>query len=333
MKKVLAVCFFALVLSISLVPAFQTYILKVKVQTANVRSEPDANATIIKTLKFGMLLESSNKIGGWYEIIVEDENGNRISAYINTSVVDVVSGGAEPSQPTQPPVQIAQQPAAYVAPKSFSSGGIKLLGGLASANVSFSKDAVGGQDPNELDKYQKSRMGLLGGIGFEKGGRLSFEVDLMYIQKGVKFEGNLADAGVTGGGAAKATLSLDQASVPVLLKFKFLPGSTPYVFGGGELSYVISSKASYEATINGESKKGEQDLLKANSEGETGLNRFNYGIVVGGGYEMNMGGMILGIEGRYYMGLSNVYKKTASTGDSSGWIHANAIVVLGVIKF
>lgn len=333
MKKVLAICVFALVVAVALVSASPNYVLKVKVQTANVRSEPDVNAAIVKTLKLGALLESNNKIGGWYEIVIEDENGNKTSAFINTSVVDVVSGEAEPGQPAPAAAPVAQQPAAYAAPKSFFSGGIRLLGGLGSANVTFSKDTFDGQDPNALDKYQKARMGLLGGIGFENGGRLSFEVDLMYIQKGVKFAGNLADQGVAGGGDASATLSLDQASVPVLLKFKFLPGSTPYVFGGGELSYVLSSKASYEATINGQTQKGEQDLLKANSQGETGINRFNYGIVLGAGYEMSVGGMILGVEGRYYLGLSNVFKNTASTGSSTGWVHANALVVLGALKF
>lgn len=333
MKRVRVICIFALVLAVSLISASPNYVLKVKVQTANVRSEPDVNAAIVKTLKVGTLLESSSKIGGWYEIVVEDENGNKTSAFINTSVVDVVNGEADPGEPAPTADPVAQQPAAYAAPKSFLSGGVRLLGGLASANVTFSKDTFAGEDPNALDPYQKARMGLLGGIGFETGGRLGFEVDLMYIQKGVKFAGNLADQGVAGGGDASATLSLDQASVPVLLKFKFLPGSTPYVFGGGELSYVLSSKASYEATINGQTEKGEQDLLKANSQGETSLNRFNYGVVVGVGYEMRVAGMGLGVEGRYYLGLSNIFKNTASTGSSSGWIHANALVVLGAIKF
>jgi len=90
----------------------ETTMLKVKVQVANVRAEPDMNSAIVKQVKFGTQLESRQKIGDWFEIMVTDDTGTAISGYINSSVVDVVStGGAKPApQASPPPVAGIQHP-------------------------------------------------------------------------------------------------------------------------------------------------------------------------------------------------------------------------------
>ena len=83
--------------------AQETTMLKVKVQVANVRAEPDMNSAIVKQVKFGTQLESRQKIGDWFEIMVTDDTGTAISGYINSSAVDVVStGGAKPAAGAQP---------------------------------------------------------------------------------------------------------------------------------------------------------------------------------------------------------------------------------------
>jgi hypothetical protein len=338
MKKTLVFCFFALVLSLSLVLAFQTYILKVKVQTANVRSEPDMNATVVKTLQFGAILESSTKIGEWYEIIVDDESGNKISAYINVNVVNVIGGEAKPVQaPQQQPAvaPVYQQPTGFAAPKTYLGGGLRVLGGLTSSNISYDKSRVqaeeGGQD---VDQYIKSRLGPMAGIGYEAGSRFSLEFDVMYMPKGVKFQGSEAAEG-GGTNTFDFDMAINEISVPVFIKMKILPGSTPFIFGGGEIGYVLSSKLKYSYTYNGETEKGEQDLL--NVDGESNLNRIDFGLVFGGGYEMNLGGMRLTIEARYYMGLANLNKQTQASEDegvtSSDYLHTKALVILGGIKF
>jgi hypothetical protein len=341
MKKALVFCFFALVLSLSLVLAFQTTILKVKVQTANVRSEPDMNAAVVKTLLFGTILESSMKIGEWYEIIVDDESGNKISAYINVNVVNVIGGDAKPVQaPQQQPAvaPVYQQPTGFAAPKTYLGGGMRVLGGLTSSNISYDKSRVqaeeGGQD---VDQYIKSRLGPMVGIGYEAGSRLSLEFDVMYMPKGVKFQGQY-DATAQGGGKIDFDLdmAINEISVPVFIKMKILPGSTPFLFAGGEVGYVVSGKVISSVTSNGETQKDEQDLLK-DDNGESSLNRLDFGLVLGGGYEMNLGGMRLTIEARYYMGLANLLKQTKASEDggakSSDYFHSKALVILGGIKF
>jgi len=361
MKRILSFFVVVLFLSVSLGMA-QTYVLKVKVQAANVRSEPDRNASVVKTLQLGTILESQNKLGEWFEIIVDDGRGNKVSAYISTSVVDIVStGAAQPvqppvqqvqppvqqpvQQPVQPPVQqpaqapVYQQPVSYAAPKVYSGGGIRLLGGLTNSNISYDKSrADEGAEGREYEKYIKSRMAPMGGIGFEIGSQFSFEIDLMYMPKGVKFQGTY-DATAEGGGNVTfdVDVAMNAVSVPVFIKIKLLPGTTPFLFGGGEVSYILDGKAKYTYTSAGETQKGEEDLLKADENGETALNRIDYGAVFGAGFEMNLGGMKFTIEGRYYMGLANLFKQTAASegqgSKSSDYVHSKALVVLAGIKF
>ena len=81
----------------------ETIILKVKVQTANVRVEPDVNSAIVKQVNLGVQLESRQKIRDWFGVMVTDNKGTAISGYINSSVVDVVSPGEpKPEAVTKP---------------------------------------------------------------------------------------------------------------------------------------------------------------------------------------------------------------------------------------
>jgi len=349
MKKRLIFCLVLTALSVSLALADQTYVLKVKVQAANVRTEPDLNAPVIKTVTLGTLLESDGKSGDWYKIFVDDGKGNQVTGYINAKVVEIVSGEEpEPKQPAQRPVEaepepepapVYKRPVEYAAPRSYSSGGFRLLGGLASTNISYDKarfDELQGEE--DLAKYIKPRSSPLGGIGFETGSQISLEFDFMYMPKGVKFEGEY-DATAQGEGKIKfnADMIANQISVPVFVKVKILRGSTPFVFAGGEVGYVLSSKLTYSYTADGKTTKGEEDLLKKDKNGEIYINRLDYGAVFGAGFEMNLGGLVLSIEGRYHMGMANLFKSTKTTEGTAikdnDYIRSKAIVVLGGIKF
>ena len=123
MKKISMFLAMSIIAAVGL-HAQETTMLKVKIQAANVRAEPDLNSAVVKQVKLGTLLESRKKIGVWFEIMVTDDKGMPISGYINSGVVDVVStvgtkpaagapqqvavvspGGAKPAlQPSPPPV-------------------------------------------------------------------------------------------------------------------------------------------------------------------------------------------------------------------------------------
>jgi outer membrane protein W len=97
--------------------AQETKMLKVKVQAANVRAEPDMTSAIVKQVNLGTMLESRQKIGDWFEIMVTDESGATISGYINSSVVDVVNAVAAKPAAGVPQAAVVSPVAAKPAPQ------------------------------------------------------------------------------------------------------------------------------------------------------------------------------------------------------------------------
>ncbi len=111
MKKI-ALMGLVLLTSICLFAGTQdTYVLKVKVQVANVRSEPDLNAPVIGQVKMGELFEATNRIESFFEITITDKAGNTVTGYIHSGVVNVISGG-EPTEETKPAVRQERKPVA-----------------------------------------------------------------------------------------------------------------------------------------------------------------------------------------------------------------------------
>ncbi len=287
-------------------------ILKVKVQTANVRSEPDPAAPVIAKLALGTLLESSGRDGSWYEIQVKNEAGKDAVGYIHNSVVSLVGG--EEAEEAEPPREARRQVArAQDAPqrrqvrKEFASGGVKLLGGLSMGNLNFSEPL-----PAEIKKGSKT--GLMGGLGFESGGRLAFELDLLYSPGGTVLKSATAPES-----KERITISGSAVTAPILLKVRFMPGTTPYLLAGGEIGYVLNQKVIVTDDAGGENEVDMTD----------DINRLLYGVVFGGGVELQDGGMNVLLEARYRLGLSNMVKD-AEPGES---IKATSLSFMLGIKF
>jgi opacity protein-like surface antigen len=323
MKRIALVLVLALVLG-GLTLSAQTTVLRVKVQSANVRTEPDTNSAVVKQVKLGTLLEAKQKAGDWYEITVTNDLGVNLTAYIHANVVDVMSGGAAVGREETQPVRAAEpvrQPARTEAPvydqsdppTNAAKGGIKLMVGYGMANLSYS-------DPNadQYDKYKTALTGFAGGLGFETGGTLGLEIDLMYLPKGVRFKGT--DSGTTFDIKAQMT----QISVPVLLKINFpMSGISPYVLGGGEIAFVSSAKYDYTYSADGQTQSGSEDMKER-------VNSMDYGLVLGGGIGLPMGGMKLVAEIRYHLGFANLVKDPQA-GDPA--VKSNMLLILAGFKF
>jgi hypothetical protein len=299
-------------LALILVPglsAAQSYVLKVKVMTANVRSEPDASSSVIKQLPQGTLLESRQKIGDWYEISITDDTGKSLSGFINNSVVDVVGGEkkeiappvpvVQPQRATEPPPVVYQAPPpSYSSASAASFGGFKIMGGLTSASMTY-KSQPGYE---QFDSFKKPISGLGGGIGFEMGSQIGFEIDVLYIRKGIRFQGS--DSGYD----FDIKMKIDELSVPVMLKIHILKqAGAPdfYLMGGGEAAYVVQAKASYSISGTGVTSQSATEDIKKD------LNQLDYGLVFGAGFGLPMGGVKLFVEGRYHMGLAGIQKSSA----------------------
>ncbi len=208
----------------------------------------------------------------------------------------------------------------------LAKGGFKIFGGLTSAEISHSY--VPEIPEASPDRFMKPKTGFLGGIGYEVGSRFGLEIDLLYFQKGVMFEGSVSQAVAGFSANFEATASIDELSMPILVKLKLLPAPTPYVICGGEIAYIMSSKAVYEYNniTDGESQAGTEVY-------KDGVNRLDYGLVFGGGIEFKAGPVYVFIEGRYHIGLADIAGTDTDIpeGKKEDWIKTNALVVfLGV---
>ena len=233
---------------------------------------------------------------------------------------------------TLPSLNTGQAPVVYAAGAGYSSFSVKLFGGLSFGTMRY-PDIEGAE---EYDQYKKSVTGLAGGIGFVTGGKVGAEVDIMYVQKGMKFEGTNIDDGAGGSASGEASLVINQVSVPVLLRFKFLSGTSPYILLGGSVSYILSATAEYRVTYGGDTESGTEDLFEDDAEN---LSRLDYSIIGGAGVELAMGAMRLYFEGRYIYGLANIiHESQRATGeDSAGagndWVKLTTILIMGGISF
>lgn len=301
-RNIIMVLVFVLVLGGALL-AKENTILKVKVQTANVRSAPEASAPIVARVAIGTLLEVDGKDGAWYEVTVNDQSGKEVTGYIHSTVVEVL-GEKEAAQEEKPRAAVRRE--APRARKEFADGGFKLMGGLSMSNMNIS-EAI------PADAKKSSKMGLIGGLGYEGGGRIAFEMDLLYSPGGAIMKSTDP--------ANKEKIDVSGAAItlPLMLKVRFLPGTTPYVLAGGEVGYILSQKVVVTAA---DGTTSETDITD-------NVSRLFYGLVFGGGVEMRAGGLNLFLEARYRLGLSNQVKDPAP----GVYTKATALIILLGIKF
>lgn len=134
------------------------------------------------------------------------------------------------------------------------------------------------------------------GIGAEVGGwwevaedaKVLTEIDVLYFQKGCRAET----------GDIRGNFNLDEISVPLLFKFKFIPGKTsPFILAGGEVAYVLSYK----------NTEGDQPDLKQS------INSFDYGLVLGGGLLLMIDTFSINIEARYHYGLADLGNESSGS--------------------
>lgn len=156
----------------------------------------------------------------------------------------------------------------------------KIMGGLNLSSYTGDEDTV-----------WKLKMAPMGGLGIELDltYRTLFEMDVLFFPKG----------SVSGPSIREERHVLYTVSVPVLLRSKFFHGTSPYIAGGVEVSGIISYIK--------KSKEGEPVDLSGT------LKRFDYGLVFGGGFELELKEeLFLFIEARYHCGIKNLLAQPES---------------------
>jgi hypothetical protein len=157
--------------------------------------------------------------------------------------------------------------------RTLNAARLKLLGG-----VSWGKYAV------DWDMTNRLKPGYLFGLGVEGGvGSLNYEVDILYFLKTNSYISRGWD------------YELGEISVPFMAKIKLFSRSTPFLLAGGEVAYILSHKQ--KPGVLGEDSV--YDMMD-------NTRKMDYGLIVGIGYELKVGGVILELSGRYHYGLAKV---------------------------
>ena len=142
---------------------------------------------------------------------------------------------------------------------------------------------------------------------------LAAQINLLYNNKGVKFEGSDDFGGITS--SYKYEEKLAYLSIPVLLRYGFPTGGSvmPYVMAGPELGILMSAKAKSESSYSGiltlqegvqqdETSSDEQDIKDQLKSTELALN-------FGAGVEVPLSSIVLLLDVRYGLGLTKYHKK------------------------
>ena len=190
----------------------------------------------------------------------------------------------------------------FMSMSCVSAGTVPISGGIKGAlSIStFSGDSkelvsgIAGYGYDSVGMGTSSRTGLgIGGFVDIGGGKLSFQPELWYIQKGMKGTG----IGSSGGG--EGTIKLNYIEIPLLLKVDLgVPNAQvkPYLFVGPQVSFLASS--TLDVTWIGHSESDEIS---------SAVNSTDFGLTGGVGIDVSQ----FLLEARYDMGLTNVLKDTA----------------------
>jgi len=158
---------------------------------------------------------------------------------------------------------------------------------------------------------------LLGaGIEFNLARNVSLEIDVLYLQKGTEAQRFYSFLEIY---VAPQKNTLHVINIPVLLKIKFLRGSSPYILGGHEWSFILSHRYSSfidNRFVGGGSRTESTETLES-------------GLVYGGGFEIKLKKTSFFIEARFLNGLNNIIKDSQFDWETA---KTRTIVVLAGFK-
>ena len=144
---------------------------------------------------------------------------------------------------------------------------------------------ITGDDTDGLDGRTGFHIGGLAEIMFNES--FGLQPELIYSTQGAKEE--YSDSGFS----EKYTMKLDYINLPILAKYFITQGLNVNL--GPQVGYVINKTGEYEVSGGGFDESGSDDL--------EGVNDFDFSLVGGLGYELDMG---VFFNARYNLGLGNI---------------------------
>lgn len=137
-------------------------------------------------------------------------------------------------------------------------------------------------------------------VGFQIGGFAEFKLsdkfaiqpELLFSTQGAKLESSEPEFGIS----SEQKLNLTYLNIPVMAKFYATEKFS--LEAGPQVGFLLSAKSKYEATFDGETESGDEDVKDT-------LESIDFGVNFGAGYDFTEN-LSAGL--RYNLGLSNIAK-------------------------
>jgi hypothetical protein len=202
-------------------------------------------------------------------------------------------------------VSLAVLCVAALLPQSLSAGfGIK--GGYALSNFTLTS---AGPIPFAFQNLRSPVGGIFFSLGF---GPLAIQPEVLYVRMGGR------DV-IDGSGLE---FWFDYIQVPVLLKLNIIPLGpiSPFICAGGYGSYLFRARG---VTLVDGVVVGDPADLGDNYE------KYDYGVIGGGGLKFKLPGISISIEGRYNYGLRNIWIPVSPEDDLS-WKNRSMMALVSI---
>ena len=192
---------------------------------------------------------------------------------------------------------------------------IGLKGGLNFANMTLKTTVT------DIPEF-KNNTGLTGGIFVNfKLGPVSIQPEVLYSRRGLSYsEVQDETVDVTG------LMLVDYVEVPVLVKYSFLGGpAKPFLYAGPSFSYLLKGRQGFRV----EYLATDEPDVSYYYDATDSFKKTELAGVFGAGVDIKLPKVILSLEGRYHLGLSNVASDEFE-GDTSSFKHKGFSVLVGI---
>ncbi|MEN6559516.1 MAG: porin family protein [Acidobacteriota bacterium] len=146
----------------------------------------------------------------------------------------------------------------------------------------------------------KNNTGLTGGIFVNfKLGPVSIQPEVLYSRRGLSYDQETNEE-------IKVTslMLVDYVEVPVLVKYSFLSGpAKPFLYAGPSFSYLLKGRSGYDIDY----LTSDEPDMNYYYDTTDSYKKTELAGVFGAGVDIKLPKVILSLEGRYHLGLSNIY--------------------------
>lgn len=271
----------------------------VKVDRANIRRQPDRQASVITVVTRGTTLNVLGKEGEWYRVSIVSQEKGVLTGYIHQDLVDLIkeekiSGKESKVSKEEKEVQLPPASSEKV-PGLSKPSRLRALG----IKIGYSGASLYGENVEEFEDFLQFEIKTKGGLNL--GGfiivnlnpYLALQSELNYVQKGAK-------TGVEAlGEEFKAWINLAYLEIPALLRF-YLPSQNNFNFSIYAGPYV-GLKTSDRAKVEVAGVKVEEDIEN--------LKTTEAGLIFGAAFDFSLPLMKKGqlsFDLRYTLGLTSI---------------------------